>query len=551
MINHVLALLMIFTSSNLCLVQDASQDHVDYARQRAESKLYEMNDQVKSIKEPMLRIFFKLKLVTLLWNDKYRSTSSLAPELLVIEALDDLKAHESKMPAMYVKSFRAELLGLVQLYAPALFADIGKQSKTKVNDDSDQLDVAHSLLGKNGGVTSAVETVRHILNNKNNKSDLKGSLFFFLFKLEKEQPTEFLSLLAEILSVAEQNPGRISVESLFWLKMFYLRDNSSAQLKARFIDTAVGTIEAGLNHPDQDQSYSYQLLSFLSFMVRNSQPSLYIRINNLMAALNGSIPKKTRDWMDLQSRIEQSSDPLNELMREADLSNDSSIKQELLIQAAQLAKSKGQLKLAVELADKIEKNRLLWRDQFLSEIVDQGIQTKDPDFAYSVACKIDSISSRTNAIRKVVAYLSKSNDVGRARELLNSAVTQINSSKNSMEKIRSLLFVAAAFIKIDEGLVIETTQAAIKVSNDILRTKPEDSRESEARKSYDQSMIEIASGLIPLFRYIAAGDEFRAYGLASDFQNKEMSAAAIFGACSGILARDKEVKSKEQNNQRN
>jgi hypothetical protein len=83
---------------------------------------------------------------------------------------------------------------------------------------------------------------------------------------------------------------------------------------------------------------------------------------------------------------------------------------------------------------------------------------------------------------------------------------------------------------------------AIKAVNKIPAPDPRDKPGSKVRNEYVETLVAIASTLMPLFESMAQKDDQRALSLAGEIERREVSAAALFGTSMGIMGFMKETK---------
>jgi hypothetical protein len=283
--------------------------------------------------------------------------------------------------------------------------------------------------------------------------------------------------------------------------------------------------------------------------IRSLIPSLYPHAQSVTATLAGRIPQSALDQIAIRNRINQSADPLNQLIVEANATKDESLKESLLIEAAQLAMGKGQIKLALDLLPESsnDPNYRLWRDQFLGDLVNAALKTKDTEMAGYAAFKINSPLRRASALEKIALDYFETKKLAYARELLNDAVKAIEKSEGDAEKAKEYLNITLAFMKIDEVRVTEMIQAAIKSINNIPQPKIEEKADSAARQAYAKTLTDIGLNIVPVFRSFAQKDEIGTFLLASGIQRREAKAFAIFGAYIGLISASESSASKSRN----
>lgn len=466
----------------------------------------------------------------------------------------DLQTHQKELPTLYANSFLRELLTLARLHAPNLLDRLDQQDKSEQTKKPDEFGVAFSMLETKEGVAPAVKTIYRALKNGQSAD---GQLIFFLGRLEQLQSPELSKMLATLIALEEQKPGTLSIQSLSSIFRFYLKDEIPVELKARYFAVILRAIEASpslldpekSDYASQEQLHTgYGLLINLLPRIETIVPSLYPRARSLLTLLTARMPKRVLDLTDIRARIKQSADPLNQLVVEAGATTDESIKVNLLTEAAQLALSKGQLKMAADLAPKKsdDSNYEQWRDQFLGDIVSGALDRKDTELASYAVSKMNTPLARAYALRKIGLYFFNSKDTVRAGESLNEAAKLIYPLDSDSDKAIALLSLIGPLAKVDEGRVTEMTQAAVKVINNIPQPSLEHKADSEARKAYVKSVIDIAYSLIPIFQQLVLKDEIGAFNLATGLLRREFKAVALYGAATGTLIASTNAESKNK-----
>jgi hypothetical protein len=125
MINRLLLAVLLLGYLGLWPSQTAAQTDALPSRQQADSVLRLLPEQLKHIDEPVLRISLCLRIATYLWAEQSQEHAKDA-EALTKDAIADLQANENNMPELYSRSFRADMLALLNQRAPALAARLAK-----------------------------------------------------------------------------------------------------------------------------------------------------------------------------------------------------------------------------------------------------------------------------------------------------------------------------------------------------------------------------------------------------------------------------------------
>jgi hypothetical protein len=489
-------------------------------------------EQIDSCDEPALRVFLRLKIATYLWSN---SSGLPQPESLATAALADLRANEKEIPTIYVDQFRRNLMAELTIHAPDLAARLAEEYQPGRPPDFGE---AYSLLSRENGVDKAVAIVQ---NNIVAGKDPGHIIVPFLHRLESVKPAEVPKLLETIILEEESHPDSISSGTLFVLKHLFIREKTSQDLQRRYL---VAVINRASEKDARLASVvdTYGILADVLPKLEKDAPDLYYSASAALSRLRERMPRGTLERIAIDKRVNESSDPLSQLMAEKDAVTDPSLKEDLQIEGAQLALEKGQIRTAIELVVSLKPKNDdagLWRDQFLEGAVTRAIDKGDVGIAEYGTSQIKTVAVRLSALQKIATYLQTSNDQERARDTLNSALKSVKALDDSANKAIALLDLANSFLKIDNRQASELVRAAIKVIN-----KEPEARKREAGSNVQLNDVEdtmkIAYKVIPTFQALGVADESAALDLAKDIRPKGLRIAAMFGAYTRLPAAGKD-----------
>jgi hypothetical protein len=543
MIKSFLTCCILLILSHTCLGQAKAIGDDWAALERVESVSRELNGQIKDIDEPAFRVFLRLRGAIFLWETGYAEMSKKA-EAMAVDALADLKEHEREIPPLYLSLFRSNLFSQLQHYSPDTAARLLREFRQQSGEHGGG-NVDSSVLNAKD-ITSATEVLRQ---NLSTGRDPGTDIIYFLSRLQKEKPTELPSFLAAMVAVEERSPGSISVKTLSWTSTYFLNYGVPLELQKRFLSVCLQSVSKILMSVDpalyQD---AYGLLIDILPATRRLSPTLFSLASAQQANLSALIPGQQRANIAMWEEISKSADPLNELTSRAAETKNTQLRDSLLIQAAQLALSKGILKTAVELAASTsnDDSQELWRNQFLIEVVDRALTEKDAGLAEYAVSKIQSGLSRATALQKIATFFFLLNDLPRAQELLGRACKLINESEDGLGKVTTALRLVPAFLKIDKPQTLLLVQAAIKAINNMPEQRANGKQDSAARAHNVENMLQVSESVISAFQSIASKDETEAFMLTRSLKRPGVKAAAFLGTSAGILLAEPRAKSAVQ-----
>lgn len=517
------AFLLLLTTAQICLGQN-NQDETLFAKQRASEVIENLPAQIKKIDDATIRVFLQLRVATFYWSELAEQSRERAGTL-TLSGLQDLDEHRAELLPLYADSFREDLLALLEVHAP----DLAARYKTRAAAASDKVtpsssyDVAYSMLRTRGQATLAVQTLTRALEGGEAPTI---TLSYFLSELQKQQPTLVPQVLSDILSAQERRPGTLSVEMLFWLLDSYVWSNDREDIKRRFLAITVAATADSYQWSDLGRlTDGFNLLRVTVPLIERLLPAMYPQALAQFATVRARLPNETVERAAVSERIRQSKDTLSQLMTEADSASSPSLKNDLLIQAAQLALTRGKLQLAFDLATTTDENSRSWQQQFLSELVRGAVDNKDVKLGLAIASQIESTLNRAEALQRLALLFSNLKDPWKAKESLLESLRLIRASDNTPEKAIALLKSLRVVARIDQVMVPDVAEETIKALNALQFAAPADKR----------ALMAVVWNTVPSFEALVQWDKLGALNFVEKIQRTELRAVAGFGAAKGIL----------------
>lgn len=550
MIERIMSGCLTLVLASTCLGQTVNapkpkqDDELQLKRQRVgalrDQILLQLPGEIKAADEPALRAFLRLRLVTFIWGRKNAPVELTGvAEGVASEALADLDQHKSEIPTR-LSWLPRDFIAQLEMHAPALAARMAEKYGLNQNASADQLGDALSRLNSKGGADSAVELVRTGLRGGR---DPGFKMTFFLNELDRKRPDEVPRLLSEILDVAERSPGSISLDTFHWLSDFYLREQTPAVLKTRFLAYVVACTKDAYTWTDETHiSQAYNLLDGLLPAIERLAPSLHRQALEQALAIKAhtqSARTEQEAMKAIMDKVGQSADPLDALVGEAEAPENKAYRNSLLAQAAQAALEKGRFELAVDLVGRLkaegeDASLGTWRDQFLGDVVKAALAKKDADSADKAAARIESPFRRASADKQIAAHLYDENNLVRAQQTLDEALKLIASADDGAAKAIAYLEASTTHPKVDAVKVLEIVAAATKTINNIPTPGAFERPDSAARVKYVNDLYSLAWTAIPTFRALAQRDETEALYAVEKIRRRDIRAAAKFGAFVGL-----------------
>jgi hypothetical protein len=539
----MLSSLLVCFGQNSSQIKRADKGDAKYGQERVEvlraSLLSRLDDAVRLMDEPAMRVLIRLRIATYLWSKKAQSERFQGiAEREVEDALSDIAEHRGEISDGTESRLRNDLFAQIQLNSPALAAKLKKKYAfaEKVNS-SDELLRAYSLLNSPNGSTAAVASLKRLISNG---QDLGMDLGFFLDRLEREDSSELLPLLSYILAAEQSRPGAVSLTTLEYISRFYLRDDRPHSLKLNFLTAVVNATRdpsAFSDVPRLRQARNF--LNNLVPLLGRLSPVLYEQAMVQLSVISSRLPPENVSMQSIAERVKRSQDPLEAWIEEADSPENKVFRNDILTEAAQLALEKKKLELAIDIVSKIEikdedKNTPLWRAQFLEDVSDSALKVGKPDIARRAEERIEDVLTRTQALRKIVIYYLQTGDAASAEEFLGTALKLAASIVKASDRAAAYLDLTEACQRLDEGKLYDVISLAVKAINGMDAPDTQDKPGSPKRDGYARELSALSWRLTPAFQSLVSRNEDDAFYFAEAIQRREMRAAALLGIYMGL-----------------
>jgi hypothetical protein len=491
-------------------------------------------DNIKKMDEAGLRVSARNQLLSYLATDKAPADEKQALATQIArDALTDLRDHADEITPFMRNYLSNDLAGWIQKYRPGLSEDFEKTLKATANADPSQR--IRSLFELDGGDTLAAKRIRQELREH---GALNG-LNFWLEELLKRNSKEFEPLAADIVKRAGE--GEISLETLFWISDIYLRPQISTALRNRFLATVVARTQPANFVMEPAPQIAYDLLIKLLPSIKHFTPSLQDRALNQSFALRASLNERQLAHDARVKRLSDSVNPIEDLKSEAVDAKTKTERNELLLQAAQLALEKKRLELCLDILGQLDvtvaaADPAFWQrsmDQIAKNVVRAALTAKLADLAEKAATRIGATLTRIEALTLVMRYYTKANEKDVAQRLLTEASKAAESGPDNSEKSKAFFLLSVASDPIDELKQPDLTLSGIKTLNNLPQPDA-GARDKATYQTYVQRLDNSGYELTKAFKALTKHDENSALALVEKLQKTDLRTFALIGILLGV-----------------
>lgn len=491
-------------------------------------------DNIKKMDEAGLRLSARNQILSYLASDKAPSDEKQALATQIArDALIDLREHNEEIIPFMLSYLSNDLGSWIQKHRPNLIEDFEKTIKATAKVDASQR--IRSLFELEGGDILPAKRIRQELEEH---GALNG-LNFWLDELMRRNSQEFEPLASDIVARAAQ--GQISFETLFWVSDIYLRPKTSHALRNRFLGTVVARTHPANFGAEPPPQIAYDLLTKLLPSVQQSTPELYDQALIQSFAIRASLTERQLASDARIKRLNGSADPIADLKSEAESAKTKTERNELLLQAAQLALEKKRLDLCLDILGEVDVKIAAadlgsWQrsiDQILKNLVRASLAGKLTDLAEKGAARIASLLTRVEALNLIMRYYTKANDKEAAQRLLIEASKVAESGPDNSDKTKAFFILSVACDQVDGSKKADLLLSGIKALNNL--SKPDtNARDKTIYQIYVQRLDNSGYELTKGFNGLTKQDENGALALVEKLQKADLRTFALIGILLGL-----------------
>lgn len=491
-------------------------------------------NNIKKMDEAGLRLSARNQILSYLATDKATSDEKQALATQIArDALIDLREHNEEIIPFMLSYLSNDLGSWIQKHRPNLLEDFEKTIKGTVKMDASQR--IRSLFELESGDMLAAKRIRQELEEHGTLNGLN----FWLDELMRRNSKEFESLASDIVRRAGQ--GRISFETLFWVSDVYLRPQTPNDLRNRFLGTVVARTQPANFVAEPPPQIAYDLLTKLLPSVQQSTPELYDQALIHSFAIRASLTDRQLASDARIKRLNASADPIADLKAEAESAKTKADRNELLLQAAQLALETKRFDLCLDIIDEVDVTVAApdpgsWQrsiDQILKNLVRASLAGKLTDQAEKGAARITSLLTRVEALTTIMRYYTKATAKEAAQRLSVEASQVAESGPDNLDKTKAFFILSVACDQVDGSRKADLLLSGIKALNNL--SKPDaNARHKTIYQTYVQGLDNSGYELTKGFKGLTKQDENGALGLVEKLQKADLRTFALIGILLGL-----------------
>lgn len=491
-------------------------------------------ESINKMEEPGLRLSARNQMLTYLATEKASSENKqVVATALAVEALADLREHGEELLPFMFSYLSNDLRSWIQKHRPDLTKEFDKAVTASAKTDASQH--IRSLFELEAGDVLAAKRIRQELKEQGELNGLK----FWLDELMKRKSKEFEPLASHIVDRATQ--GQLSFETLFWISDIYLRPQTPDAVRNRFLTMVVARTQPAHFVAEPAPQMAYDLLTEILPFVQRSLPNLYDQALNQHLAMRAALTERQRTRDAQIQRLKDSANPIEDLVSAAEAAKSKTERNELLLQAAQLALEKKRFDVCLEILGGVDVETETppsdtWQrsiDQFLKNFIRTVLIESQPDLAEKASGRIGSPLTRVEALNLIVIYYAKATENAQAQRLLSEASKVAASAPDETPKAKSYFILSITCEQVDSSKKADLLLSGINTLNNLARANSS-GRDKTIYQNYVLSLDNSGYEMTKAFNRLTKQDENSALALVDKLQKQDLRTFALLGILSGL-----------------
>ena len=483
-----------------------------------------LHEQIRELKNPTFRAFLRIRLLS--WESASSGSARRQAAMEVAaQGVTDLCEHQDEVwPPTALWLYGSFVKQIKTLQSPDDTAsDICTfKAESKSNPARDFSSGIRMLSNPETSAAGIDLAKAAILSGQVSAATMLGQLITLL----KANSPQFPELLNTVLVLEEKQPGTLTLRLMPFFSAMFLDPSVSTDVQTRFLSAAVRSTQLSaeeLANPVTRTSV-IELLNSIINPAQQLAPALYPEIASRLSSLSRNALNRNEMRLAAEERIQKATDPLEQLLTEANSASDEQLKKYFFLRAARGAKEQGQWTKAVDLATKVANDNEL--NDLLSEIVPLATKKKAPDDAAYAISKMTKPLAKTKALRLLGDHYGENQDKVKSKDAFAQAGKNLESVDNDIEKVRTFLSLAESVLKYEPADAYEVFRASVKAIN----TLPSPQKDDE--KMFYVTLLPVADDLIRSFGLLATRENQTATSLATEIKLPELRLSALSGAYS-------------------
>ena len=492
-------------------------------------------DAIKKMDEVALRLSARNQILAYLWESKILSDKHLSLKRnLALDAISDLNNHHVEIPQFMLDYLSADLAALIEKHHPDLTEKL-QMAKEAAKSDNQAVNIRSLFELKNGDQLAAAR-IRQLLA----QGDDVKELHFWLADLGKQKSREFEPLLREVIVIAERGP-QISFETLLWLNPVYFHSEIPQLLQKSFAAMILTRTQPVNFIVTPAPQTAYELLNGALPHIQQLLPEVYEQAMRQSLVLRATVNQAQLAGEERRKRLRDSLNPIEDLVREAETTKTKTERNDLLVEAAQIALRKKEFSTCLDIVAKLDVELAVpgqpdfWRDwssQFLKQLVANAVAAKELEIAEKAAFGMTTSLVKVQAVALIMRHWSEAGDKGSAHRLLSEAIKIAESISGEFEKAKAFLLLSIRCEQVDESKKAQLLLSSIKALNS--SNKPTTPRDQQPYQEYLRNLNNTGYQVIRGFKELTTKDENAAISLIDQVYKTDLRTFALIGILSGL-----------------
>ena len=286
---------------------------------------------------------------------------------------------------------------------------------------------------------------------------------------------------------------------------------------------------------------AYELLTTALPYMQQLFPEFYEQARGQSLVLRASINQTQLASEERSKRLEESQNPIETLVQEAESARTKGERNELLAEAAEMGLQKKKFAQCLEIVAKLDLEVATpgqtdfwrnWTSQFVKKFVRSAVTAKELEIAEKAALGMTASLSKVQSIAFIMRYWSETGVKDNAQRLLVEAIKSAETISDEFEEVKAYLLLSIVCDQSDESKKPQLLLSSVKSLNAL--NKPTTPRDQTPYQEYVRNLDNTGYQVIRGFKDLTTKDENASISLVNQIHKSDLRTFALIGILSGL-----------------
>lgn len=456
---------------SVCFVTNASTQEISDKKrqafqnqQRALSLSFYKNN-IQNLENAPMRCYVRKQIIEFVFKEKVKEHFEMAEDFAT-DCFEDIKNNPNEFLRVGTYIFSGELMSLLRINSP----DAAKQIEQKYELSKEVSEYTDFL---DANLLDDPDTVINRILLRVKTGQMSRNIIYLLPRISERNPVKVIPLLDEILKYYEKLPITKEFDSdLTLIGNEYLKKSIPVRIKRRYLSLVIRLGQRAIVETSDSQLFNTatDLLKSALPIVKGEFPNSYSQAAAILATLESKYSQIHKEELEINKRIKESKNKLEQTIFEAKSTENEAIKSALWWRASKLALKEKKFRLSVDCVLNNKSSNDEFTKSFITlslikVILPVALKENDFESADYIIENTDQLIAKAFGSLSVSSEYLKLKEESLPLEKLNDAIRILDKADDDIHKVRAIFEASILATKIKNADAFEIANFAIRTIN--------------------------------------------------------------------------------------